>query len=76
MCVFEPLYYSGSDLDKAKEIMAGIVGSLISVEEEPEEEEEVVTLPSEKEEHTDAFVKMIELLLSEGDLDIYISTTG
>ena len=48
-CVFEPLHYSGSELDKAKEIIAGIVGSLISAEEEPEEEEEVIALPSEKE---------------------------
>ncbi|MCP5457773.1 MAG: hypothetical protein H7A29_08085 [Thermotogae bacterium] len=72
MCVFEPLHYSGSELDKAKEIIAGIVGSLISAEEEPEEEEEVIALPSEKEEHTDIFVRMVESLLSEEDLDIYI----
>ncbi len=70
MFVFEPTNYSGADLEKAKEIIAGIVGSFITDEEEPEKVD--VVLPPEEEEHTDPFIRMVDSLLSEDDIELSI----
>ena len=70
MFVFELANYQGSELKMAKEIISKIVGSFIDVEEELEEE--VVVPELEKSEHTDLFVKMIDSLLKEDDIDINI----
>ncbi len=70
MFVFELANYQGSELEMAKEIISKIVGSFIDVEEELEEE--VVVPELEKSEHTDLFVKMIDSLLKEDDIDINI----
>ncbi|HDP77206.1 MAG TPA: hypothetical protein ENN47_03285 [Mesotoga infera] len=70
MFVFEPTNYSGADLERAKEIIAGIVGSFIDEEEEPEEV--VVVLPPEGKQHTDPFIRMVDSLLSEDDIELSV----
>ncbi|PZC52190.1 MULTISPECIES: hypothetical protein [unclassified Mesotoga] len=72
MFVFEPTSYSDGELERAKEIIAGIVGSHISIEEEPEEDEVVDFLTPEEGQHTDPFIVMVDSLLSEEEVEIFV----